>query len=451
MEGELRDRQLVAALRSVGRSHRTGILTVQGRDEIIALSFSNGGVVGADALNQSLEEGLGEVLASQHLVDSSEFSALAAEHEAGGGRVVDLLVERSFLSRSQLLESLRLHTYRLCLEALSWSSGEYRYYEGDEVAHEAGMEPIGVGELLVRASLELGAAGPLTLPIPDLDETYGRTSTVFAESDDQGLEGGAGGALHLALGLLDGQRTLRDVAASGDLSPYDVRDVASEWLQAGIIERTGERSEAPAVESSSYSVLRTALPDVELGSSVGLEPSPRHDGPATATGQRVPGVSKTEGRWPQLVDRGLRWLNRVYGLGILAATLALLTFGPAKILLPFPWQGALMEGLQSQQSSVQRLNIERGAHTFFLLFGRYPENLDELETRGLVKPADLVVHDGERWGITARPASFVLSASASYAAEGTSWTSSIAGNFLLDPEFVRPAPVSEGPLLVLLD
>jgi len=342
-----------------------------------------------------------------------------------------------------------LHTYRLCLEALSWSSGEYRYYEGDEVAHEAGMEPIGVGELLVRASLELGAAGPLTLPIPDLDETYARTSTVFAESDDAEAETG-GESLHRALGLLDGQCTLREVAASADLSPYDVRDVASEWLQAGIIERTGERPAAPAVESSSYSVLRTELPDVELGSSVGLEPSPGHDVPAAGAG-RVAGASETEGRWPHLIDRGLRWLNRIYGLGILAATLALLALGPAKILLPFPWQGALMEGFQSQQSSVQRLNIERGAHTFFLLFGRYPENLEELETRGLVKSADLVVHDGERWGITARPASFVLSASASYTAEGASWTSSIAGNFLLDPEFVRPAPVSEGPLLVLLD
>jgi hypothetical protein len=426
---------------------------VQGRDEIIALSFAAGGVVGADALNQSLEEGLGEVLASQHLVDSSEFAALAAEHESGGGRVVDLLVERSFLSRSQLLDSLRMHTYRLCLEALSWSSGEYRYYEGDEVAHEAGMEPIGVGELLVRASLELGAAGPLTLPIPDLDETYGRTSKVFDDSDEHGVEVSAGSAPLRALGMMDGQTTLREVAAACGLSPYDVRDLASEWLEAGIVERTGERSEVSAVESSPYSVLGTALPDVELGSSVGLERSAASDDTASRMGQRVPGASQAESlaQWTQPMGQRLRWLNRVYGLGILAATLALLALAPAKILLPFPWQGALMEGFRSQQRSVQRLNIERGAHTFFLLFGRYPENLDELETRGLVKATDLVPPDGGRWRITARPASFVLSTSASYGDDGSSWTSSIAGDFLLDPEFVRPAPAAEGPLLVLLD
>ena len=68
-----------------------------------------------------------------------------------------------------------------------------------------------------------------------------------------------------------------------------------------------------------------------------------------------------------------------------------------------------------------------------------------------MKAADLSIPEGGRWTITARPASFVLSTSASYGDDGSSWTSSIAGDFLLDPEFVRPTAASEGPLLVLLD
>ena len=80
MEGDLRDKQLAAALRSIGRKRRTGILTVQGREEIIAFSFSDGSIVGADALNQSLEHGLGEVLSSQGL---SSFPYLAARGNIG--------------------------------------------------------------------------------------------------------------------------------------------------------------------------------------------------------------------------------------------------------------------------------------------------------------------------------------------------------------------------------
>ena len=97
-EGAIHDRDLADALLAVGREKRTGILTVQGEEEIIGVSFLSGEVVSADALNQSLEEGLGEVLASRDLVRPEDFATLAAEHQAGGGRVVDLLVERSYLT-----------------------------------------------------------------------------------------------------------------------------------------------------------------------------------------------------------------------------------------------------------------------------------------------------------------------------------------------------------------
>jgi hypothetical protein len=461
VEGELSDRQFVIALRSIGRQRKTGILTVQGRDEIIAFSFSEGGIVGADALNQSLEEGLGEVLASQHLVDPAEFAALAAEHESGGGRVVDLLVERSFLSRGQLLDSLRKHTYRLCLEALSWSTGEYRFYQGDEVAFEVGVEPIGVGELLVRASLELAGAGPLALPIPGLDDVYGRTSAVVPEPDEDGAEASSATVSHRLLELLDGRRSLREVSASSDFSVFDIRDLASEWLEAGFIERMGGPSpESGIAMATAEPPVETSLSDVELGSSPALvapaevsgvswEPEP--EPPVGSPVQPLASDARSEVRSAELAEGAAGWLNRIFGLGVLVATLALLATEPTRILSPFPWQGTVIESFRAQQRTVKRLNIERGAQTFFLLFGHYPESPDELETSRLVKPADLDVHGGGRWRMTTSPASLVLRTPGILGADETGWTSSIVGNFLLDPEFVRPNQPAGGPLLVLLD
>ncbi|MGB5881541.1 MAG: DUF4388 domain-containing protein, partial [Thermoanaerobaculia bacterium] len=127
-EGAIHDRELADALLVVGREGRTGILTVQGEEEIIGVSFLGGEVVSADALNQSLEDGLGEVLASRDLVRPEDFATLAAEHQAGGGRVVDLLVERSYLTREELLGALRFHTYRLCRQVLHWRTGEFKFY-----------------------------------------------------------------------------------------------------------------------------------------------------------------------------------------------------------------------------------------------------------------------------------------------------------------------------------
>jgi hypothetical protein len=125
--------------------------------------------------------------------------------------------------------------------------------------------------------------------------------------------------------------------------------------------------------------------------------------------------------------------------------------GPVHILSPFPWQGTVIESLWTQQRVIARLNIQRGAETFFLLMGRYPEGLGELESRDLVRSADLDVRSGGRWRLTISPTSFVLQSPGVEEADEGGWTSSIVGNFLLDPEFVRPTSTADSPLLVLLD
>src|SRR5688500_15975344 len=84
IEGNLEVFQLPEILQMIAAQRKTGILTVQGESDIVAVSFKDGQVVAADALNQTVEEGLGQVLASQGLVNPRDFAAVSAEHEGGG-------------------------------------------------------------------------------------------------------------------------------------------------------------------------------------------------------------------------------------------------------------------------------------------------------------------------------------------------------------------------------
>jgi hypothetical protein len=444
VEGEVREHDLVDALRSIDRSRRTGILTVQGTDEIIAFSFLAGAIVGADALNQSLEEGLGEVLSRQHLIDPEEFGRLAAEQEAGGGRVVDLLVERSFLSRAQLLESLRLHTYRLCLEALSWTSGEYRFYEGDEVAHEAGVEPLTVAELLVRASDELGEAGPLGAPAPAMRQrlrTIGAGTPIELQS---GLVPGGSERTEALLGLLDGRRTLREAVDQTELADFEARLLAGEWIRAGIVETVGE-ARTPSPEAQS----KAPAPEAD-GPMLGFELSDVVQTEPDAERETDPSAPAT-GRRQHLSDLALealgRWSNRIFCVALLAAGLALLLLAPARLLGPFPWQGSLRQGLASVQRSAERVEIENGARAFFLLHGRFPDTVAELE------PYLSTPGVSGRWRLAPGPTSLVIQSTAGedLDVEQPSWTTTLAGDFLLDPAFYESGETAEGPLLVLLD
>src|SRR5690242_14857356 len=97
LEGSLAVFKLPEILQMISLQNKTGILTVQGEQDIIAISFLHGSVVAADALNQTTEEGLGQILSAEKLVKPEQFNAVVAEQQTSGGRLADLLLQRGLL------------------------------------------------------------------------------------------------------------------------------------------------------------------------------------------------------------------------------------------------------------------------------------------------------------------------------------------------------------------
>jgi hypothetical protein len=169
IEGSLDLFRLPEILQLIAQQRKTGILTVQGQSDIIAISFLQGRIVAADALNQTLEEGLAKVLVGEGMLAAQEMTRAQSEHLAHGGRLLDVLVEQRYLRREKLLEALRVQTSRLIGRLLRWDQGDFKFYSGDEVSYEEGFEPISIEELLLH-SLEdepaVAAPSPVPPPVP---------------------------------------------------------------------------------------------------------------------------------------------------------------------------------------------------------------------------------------------------------------------------------------------
>lgn len=276
LEGALTRYRIGEILFDVARRQRTGILTVQGRDDIVAISFHRGLVVAADALNKTVEDGLREVLVEREWVSPEEFVVLSSEHLAGGGRVLDLLVERGYLGRDRMLEALREQTYRLLVEVFRWRGGDYKFYAGDEVFAEEGVKPIPVTEALVRAAREMGSDGPLVARVPSSDTVYqrGASGSISPPSEsDLSLEEKS------VLGAVDGRHTVAEIAEAADGDLFGTTYLLYRLEQAGLIRVrfAGGTSVASALDWS-----RSEL-------AVG-EPAPlRSTGPAPVPARRVVG------------------------------------------------------------------------------------------------------------------------------------------------------------------
>ncbi len=400
VEGNLDLFQLPEILQLIAQQQKTGILTVQGQEDIVAISFLNGKIVAADSLNQAVEEGLKQVLVSTGVLSGADFARASLEQTSTGQRLVDFLVEQRFVSRTRLLEALRVHTRQLLEKLLDWREGDFKFYSGDEVAYEEGFVPIRVDELLLHA----GDSKPaVSSPAETRPASPAR----------------------------------RTAAAGVDVSVSTVSPTESMRPTSGSI--LGFPSPPPAVSTANRST--DLLPAIVV-------PFPTSETVA-GWGSHTPGIRQMTLE-PAPVPRPMRHAGRVLGALAALGVIAVLIVRPGEAVFPFPWQVPALQGLDDVQRSAQFLKVDRAAETFFLLEGRFPESLTELRDRGMLGPRDILDLEGRPLVFVAREKTYELHAEGRGGAEDLS-VHGVSGNFLLDPEFLTLRAETRAAPLVLLD
>ncbi|HKI85964.1 MAG TPA: DUF4388 domain-containing protein [Thermoanaerobaculia bacterium] len=431
IEGRLGAVPLIDVLSTLAARQSSGILTVQGERDIVAMSFLNGALVSTDALNQSVEEGLGDFLVAQNLVRPSDFSQILEEQRRTGARLVDLLSDRGLLERETVLNALRQMIYHSALRVLAWKKGDFKFYPADEVTFELGIEPIAVDEFLVRATRDLGREGPLAARLAEPLVVFERDGE---ETTGAGVQGSGPRTLSdddmELLAKVDGERTVEELEEALDWSEHRLLYRLQDLERSGMIRRR-EPSEPEA--------------EPEAEGEVGL--------PAAAP---IPATEITAYSIPVDFEEphaGLRE-SRVGVAFLVIATLVALILGlrlnPGDILLPFPWQAPQQARLSGVAVRATLLKVDSAAKTYYLLHGRFPANLGLLEKAGLLGSQDLSAPTGDELVFHASGESYELTTAGTSPGRPTS-REAITGNFLLDPQFAGKSSQPQAPPLVLLD
>lgn len=453
VEGTLDLFRLPEILQVISQERKTGILTVQGVDDIIAVSFLQGRIVAADALNATTEEGLGTVLAAEGRVPDEVLQRLASRAEREGVRLADLLVSEGHLDRTGLLDALRVQTSRLLRSLLDWRRGEFKFYGGDEVSYEEGFRSIGVDELLLAAMedrAEDGAHGVPALGTRLRRLEPGRPIRVRAAAGLQGAPAGveSDSAIWVTpteqrlLEAVGPARTVEEVALQAEVAPDRARYLLYRFVREGLVAAVASseprgarpRSGRPAREAGRAATTESAAETVAAPAHrPGAKAAPR---PVRALGVRFQAA-------------GAAFLAALSVLA--AAAVAWVAF-----LLPFPWLEAERAAVHGERDSARLLELDQAAKTYFLLEGHFPDDLRELVALGLLEPRDLVDSRGRRLAYVPRERSYRVHPvvpGATAEEEEESFHEGIGGNFLLDPDFLTAArsPTGATPPLVLLD
>ncbi|MDX1643351.1 MAG: hypothetical protein R3244_03225 [Thermoanaerobaculia bacterium] len=360
VEGALEGDSLLGILRDLAAREATGILTVQSDRDILAISLERGAIVGADALNETLEEGLGRAFIDEGLLTKPEFADVLDRVHVERLRLADVLLEEELLSRRDYLAAVRRYTLELIDRACKWDESDFKFYGGDEVSYEEGFEAIPAGELTPEAR-----ADEATVP-------------------ERSLEA----------------------------------EILEEWEESPV----GAEPRSPVASTAAV-------------------PRPERSAPPAPAAWVLARLEDVSG-W-------LGWLAPVLVFVLLAGVVV---WRPNSVVYPFFWLEPERLELEGERRASVYQQIDRAAKTFFLLEGRFPDDLHTLVVRGLLAPDDIVDARGRILTYAPGDRGYVIRATGADGTDlGVNKLEAIAGDFLLDPEFVMRDPRTDTVPLVLLD
>lgn len=385
IEGDLGTVALKKVLENISAMSGSGILTVQGEDDIVAISFLDGGIVAADALNQTLEEGLGSALQSRNLVSEEDFAAVARDHSGNASEGLgELMVRRGLVSRGEYLDAFRQQTFELMVQVLDWTSGEFKFYSGDEVSYEEGFKPIRIGELLTGSAaddLDSRPASAPEAPMPELDAVYKQ-------------------------------------------APPPPPAAKSE----------------PAVRDAVELKLDEPPREKSLRAEIFMPPEPEALDDLEEMEEVTPAAAE-ESAW-------IPWTGPALAAILAAAVIFAVLAHPGAGLLPFPWQDNHRTALERQLRQSLLHKIDRAAKTYFLVEAHYPDSLGELVELGLLSETDLRDPSGSPIVYSTDDVGYRVELQDSQLVEeGLGTSESITGDFLLDPQWLSFR--DEEPLFLL--
>jgi hypothetical protein len=365
LEGTLRVFSLSDIFQVLGLQKKSGVLSVEGDEDSISVSFLGGQVVSAESSAKRLETRLGSLLVRAGRISEEDLQRVLEIQKETQQRLGFLLIRERLVSPEDLRDALRLQISRIVYAAFRWPDGRFRFSQDAPIDYDADhMSPVSTESVLMEAAQMLDEWPLIQKKVPSMRRVYKRAP---------GVEN-----LHLV-------PTGSTLAGEGTLAVSKAEAEVWKWID-------GRHSVQEILE-------RAFVSDFDGYKAVG-ELIDRHllvEGPAEP--ERIPEEepamredSSREAAWaPPMrpgaarVARGgtplLAWLILV---GIAAGGALLVSRNPVNVFMK-PRREARETGSFLKAVSLDRLvGIERAVRVFYDSTGRYPRSLDDLVANGIL-------------------------------------------------------------------
>jgi hypothetical protein len=380
LKGTLRDFSLADIFQLIGIQKKTGILTLKHKQEVVTVSFVDGSIVSADALERRLEDRLGTVLVKSGRITDTQLQEALRIQKNTLKRMGSILVEHRFIDAGALRDALRVQISQMVYRLFRWRDGEYNFSQEAHVDYDReNAVPMSAESILMEGARILDEWPMIEKGIKSFSTVFRRAAvevTAAPKQEEEAEQPGEGEARGVTLdeqemaiyGLVDGRRTVQEIVERSTLSEFDTCRLLYDLINRQLLEEVSTGPQRTAATAAAAPVARPQASPVLVGFGY-LVLILLAGGALLYRGQdKLVGLARGEtgGSYlaPLVRAAEVRSIRRAIGL-----------------------------------SRLQR--IDRGLQVYFLLTRGYPSDLRNLVTQRLLKPAALV----DPWG---RPIQYEL-------------------------------------------
>lgn len=348
LEGTLRVFSLTDIFQMLGLQRKTGVLSVEGDDDTITISFLGGQVVAAESTARRLDNRLGNLLIRAGYVTQEQLDRILEVQRETRQRMGFLLVREGLIDPQELREALRLQIARIVYTAFRWPDGRFRFSQEGMVDYDADhMAPVSIDSILMEAAQMVDEWPLFEKKVGSLAAVYRRAPGVESLRLVSGEKNPPEGTLSVSRAeaetwrWIDGKHSVAEIMERAFLSDFEVLKGTADLLGRHLIE-VGRVEEEP-----------------ELAPLPAAAPAPG-------------GLSgRSAALWAALVVLG-------------AFAVYLIPRNPLNILMRSPGDVAEGRELRKAVSLNGVVAVERAVRIYYDSTGRYPRSLEDLVVAGIV-------------------------------------------------------------------
>ena len=289
LEGTLKDFSLADIFQLIGLQRKTGVLTLQGKDDTVTVTFLDGKVVGADSLNRRLENRLGSVLMRTGTINQEQLNRALEIQRETLQRLGFILTHYGIISAQKLKEALQLQILQIIYRLFRWKDADYAFSQETTIEYDRdNVVPITAESILMEGARMMDEWPIIEKRIRSYDMVFKKKTTeqeilvVGAdEADEVDFDSDSGSAkgrksrpggdkIRISpdeksiFDLVDGTMKVADIVEVSKISEFDTNKALYELLTRDLIEEVRTKTGKLASVQASTPVDETEVAETPV-------------------------------------------------------------------------------------------------------------------------------------------------------------------------------------------